>query len=151
MKHRLPGTWLLALVLGLACKQDPAPAKGHTQVASLPQVVVDEPGLGGVQVDSVYRQITTDAEATPILGTADRWMVVHTWMRMVSMPESLFVMDDMERLEKAGKATDKTVVTFVYYRYPLTAPNLDAVRESVRARVSQAPWPPAKVQSALTK
>lgn len=143
--------FLLGIALGAACKHEPAPGENAKPTATLPQVVVDEPGLGGVQVDSVYRQITTDAEATPILGQEHRWMVVHTWMRIASLPESLFVMDDMDRLEKAGKATDQTMVSFVYYRYPLTAKSLDAVRESVAARTRQAPWPPAKVQAALTK
>lgn len=153
MKQRGPLAVILLLGIAFApgCNKKPLPTKSTTRSVALPEVVVDEPGLNGMQVDSVYRQITTDAEATPALGKSNRWMVVHTWMRIPSMPESLFVMDDMDRLEKAGKANDSTRVSFVYYRYPLSAANLDAVRESVRMRTQQVPWPPGKVRAALTK
>jgi len=150
---KMPGWWavLLLLTIAPACKREPAPTKKAASSGFLPQVVVDEPGLGGIQVDSVYRQITTDAEATPVLGKPQQWMVVHTWMRLSTLPDSLFVMDDMDRVERSGRANDSSKVSFVYYRYLLSAASLDAVRESVKLRTHTPPWPPPKVYSALTR
>jgi len=139
----------LAFAFGCSSKKSSTVEQAQAPSTGLPQVVVDEPGLEGATVDSVYRQITPDVEATPIDGRQDEWMVIHTWMRARSMPENLFVMDDAERLEKEGKLADTSIVTFVYYRYPLKAKDLDAIRESVAVRTRRPDWPPAKLLAEL--
>lgn len=138
-----------AALLAVSCAKQETARPVAVPHHHLSGILVDEPGLGGAQVDSVYRQITPDVEASPILNQKGRWLVEHKWMRFDVMPESLFVMDDTERLEKAGKIDDSTMVGMVFYRYPLVVSDLDAVRESVRVRVQRPDWPPASVLQAV--
>jgi len=139
---------LLVCVLVLGCKKTAHVAKSVSHGPDL-SLLVDEPGLNGMQVDSVYRQITPDIQATPALNDTGRWMIVQSWMRLHTMPDSLFLMDDMDRLEKAGRVSDSMRVAFVTYRYPVTAHSLDAVRESALARTQALVWPPARVREAM--
>lgn len=139
---------LLVCALGFSCKKSASDAKSVSHAADL-GLLIDEPGLSGMQVDSIYRQITPDIEATPALNDTGKWMIVHTWMRLRAMPDSLFVMDDVDRLEKSGRVSDSMKVDFVYYRYPVTAHSLEAVRESTITRTQATIWPPEKVRAAL--
>lgn len=142
--------WMIVLaLLATGCARREQTATGPAPPSQTgADILVDEPGLAGIVVDSVYRQITPDAQASPVVGQRHRWLVEHTWLRTRFLwPESLFTMDRVMVMT----LPDSTSMSFVGYRYLVRAVNLDAVIESVQTRTQGPDWPPEKLMQEVAR